>query len=114
MGDHMLIAMKVGFEVTAATSSTLIGIVAVDESAPLMYGAFVAVFGFAGLLVRELVKAQRAIWQIVEAKDRQIADRDDVIHYLRWEHEKYRFEQGDRTMDPGDYHPRRLITGGAP
>ena len=104
--DRMVV-LKMGGDVIGATISALVGILAAGDSTPLTYSAIVAVLGFAGLLVRQLSNTQKLYVGIVEAKDRELHERDDTIHYLRWEMEALRFRHGERALDPGPYIPRR-------
>lgn len=94
-------------EVVGATGAASAGIIAAGESMPITVTAIGAVLGFATLLVRSVTANQRVYVEIVAAKDREIADRDDTIHYLRWENESVRFRHGERDVDPGPYIPRR-------
>jgi len=94
-------------EIGGAAISAITGVLAVGESTTLTAGAIVAVLGFAGLLVRQVVQSQQAIWQIVAAKDAEKADLQDTIHYLQWELESMRFRHGERQVDPGPFIPRR-------
>lgn len=107
--DRMLAFKFVG-EVGGAAGSAITAVLAVGESTPLTYSAIVAVLGFAGLLVRQIIVAQKAIWQIVAAKDVELAQRDDALHYVQWELESMRYRHGERQIDPGPYVPRRALT----
>lgn len=104
---HRTMIAKMGGEILGATVSAVGGILAAGESAAITTSAIVAVLGFAGLLVRQVMTGQRAIWQIVAAKDREIQDEKDANHYLRWEMERLRYLYGERQVDPGPYTPRR-------
>lgn len=97
-------------EIGGAAASGIAGIMAVGESTALTASAIVAVLGFAGLLVRQVVLAQRAIWEIVAAKDQEKEAIQDENHYLRWELESMRFRHGERQIDPGPFIPRRPPT----
>lgn len=97
-------------EIAGAAASGIAGIMAVGESTALTASAIVAVLGFAGLLVRQVVLSQRAIWEIVASKDQEKADLQDANHYLQWELESMRFRHGERQMDPGPFVPRRPPT----
>lgn len=102
-----MIALKLGAEVAGASLSALAGLLAAsDGDSILTGGAIVAVLGFAGLLVRQIVGNQRLYIDIVEGKDREIHERDETIHYLRWEMESLRYRHGERQVDPGPYTPR--------
>lgn len=112
--ERQVILAKMLADLTLGTMSGVISLLAVGESTTITYSAVAAVLVFAGLLVREVVKAQRAVWLIVEAKDRQLAAKDaemdevlETKRYLRWELEKLRYTYGERTMDPGPYSARR-------
>lgn len=94
-------------EVAGAAGSAATGILAAGESTPLVVTSIGAVLGFATLLVRSVMANQRVYVEIVAGKDRELAERDDVIHYLRWENESIRFRHGERELDPGPYVPRR-------
>lgn len=109
MSDNMIL-LKLGAEVAGAATSAIVGLLAVGESATLTGSAIIAVLGFAGLLVRQIVSNQRLYVGIVADKDREIAARDDDLHYLRWELESMRFRHGERQVDPGPYIPRRPPT----
>jgi hypothetical protein len=102
-----MILLKLGAEVLGAAASAILGIIAVGESTPLTYSAIVAVLGFAGLLVRQITANQKMYVEIVASKDIELAQRDDALHYLRWEMESMRYRYGERTVDPGPYAPRR-------
>ena len=97
-------------EIFGATTSAIAGVIAMGESTPLTAGAIVAVLGFAGLLVRQVVQSQQAIWQIVAAKDVEIREAQELNHYLQWELESMRYRHGERQVDPGPYIPRRSPT----
>lgn len=109
-----MILVKLGAEVLGAAGSAIVGIVAAGESTTLTASAVVAVLGFAGLLVRQIVNNQKLYIGIVAAKDNEIAERVAEIHYLRWEIESMRYRHGERTIDPGPYVPRARATPGAP
>lgn len=94
-------------EAIGAVGASAVGIIAAGESMPITVTAIGAVLGFATLLVRSVTANQRVYVEIVAAKDREIADRDDTIHYLRWENESIRFRHHEREVDPGPYIPRR-------
>lgn len=102
-----VLAFKMIGEVGATSLSAVTAVLAVGESTPLTYSAIVAVLGFAGLLVRQILQAQKAIWKIVAAKDAELAQRDDALHYVKWELESMRYRVGERQVDPGPYVPRR-------
>lgn len=102
-----MILVKLGAEVLGAVGSAIVGIVAAGESTTLTASAVVAVLGFAGLLVRQIVNNQKLYIGIIAGKDKEISDRDDIIHEIRWEMESMRYRIGERTIDPGPYVPRR-------
>lgn len=102
-----MLVVKMAGEVAGAAGAAIMGILATGESTPLVVTGIGAVLGFATLLVRSVVANQRVYVDIVAAKDREVAERDDVIHYLRWENETIRFRHGERELDPGPYIPRR-------
>lgn len=102
-----MILAKLGGEIAGATTSAVVGIFAVSDNTALTVTAITAVLGFAGLLVRQVVVAQKAIWQIVSAKDARIAELEETDHYKSWEMEKLRFTYGERILDPGPYIPRK-------
>lgn len=92
--------VKLLAEIGAATASAVIGILAAADSSVVTGGAVVAVFSFATLLVREVLKQHRTLWEMIDAA------RDDA-HYAHWEAERLRFNYGERALDPGPYIPRR-------
>lgn len=94
-------------EIGGAAASGIAGIMAVGESTALTASAIVAVLGFAGLLVRQVILAQKAIWEIVAAKDQEKAELQEANHYLQWELESMRYRIGERQVDPGPFIPRR-------
>ena len=66
---------------------------------------------FAGLILRMVVKNQSAIWDIVRAKDKELASKDGEIRqiklekeYVEWEREQARFRANERT-NPGVFTP---------
>ncbi len=75
------------------------------------------VVGFAGVLIQQILKYQKSVWDIVKekdstikSKDAQLDQKDKVIHardlminYLQWERESARFRAGERASDPGPY-----------
>lgn len=72
-------------------------------------GITVAVLGFAGILVRQLVK-QSTLWkEIVNSLRDQLAVKDDEIAYVTWEREHARFRAHERT-DPGPAPTPRRVT----
>ena len=104
--DSNMIFVKAGIDITGAAASAILAIFAAGESTPITYSAIVAVLGFAGLLVRQIVNNQKLYIGIVAAKDAEITERVAEIHYLRWEIESMRFRHGERAIDPGLYIPR--------
>lgn len=92
--------------VGVAVSATVAIVTAAADTTIVTSGAVVAVLGFAGLLVREVVKQHRTLWEMIEAAR-------DGEHYARWEVERLRFAYGDRAVDPGPYIPRRAPQGAA-
>lgn len=79
-------------------------------------GVAVAVLGFAGVLVRQLVK-QSSLWkEIVNSLRQQLVDaqadiarKDDEIAYITWERESARYRAKERP-DPGPAPlPRRSV-----
>lgn len=89
--------------------ATLTGVIvaAASDGNPFIIGTAIAsVLSFGGLLATQLVKNQRAIWRIVDAKDRQIEAKDAEIERLTWERERARFRAGERD-DPGVFQPSR-------
>lgn len=101
-------SVKVLAEIAGAVGSAAAGILGAGaESLPLTGTAIAAVLGFATLLVRSVLSSQRVYVEIVASKDRELAERDDTIHYLRWENESIRFRHGERELDPGPYIARR-------
>lgn len=109
--DKPMVIAKLAGEVAGAALSALTGILAAGESTAITSGAIVAVLGFAGMLVRQIVGNQKLYIGIVAAKDSELIERDDTIHYLRWELESMRYRIGERQVDPGPYTPRRTTTG---
>lgn len=82
-------------------------ILAVGEDSTLTVGTTLSVIvAFGGLLVRQIVVQQRAVWGIVRAKDRQIRELRDELDEARWEREVARFDAGQRPTDPGPYYRR--------
>lgn len=89
--------------------TTLTGLIVASASDgnPFLVGTAIgSVIAFGGLLVTQLVKNQRAVWRIVEAKDRQIEAKDAELERLTWEREMARFRAGERDS-PGPYLPTR-------
>lgn len=80
-------------------SAALGAVLAVEEYTLVAGGAVAAVFGFATLLVREVLKQHRTLWELIDAA------RDDA-HYARWELEVHKFRHGERELDPGPYSAR--------
>lgn len=109
-------AVKMLGEIAGAGGSAVVGIfAAAGESTSLVVTAIGAVLGFATLLVRSVMANQRVYVEIVASKDREIAERDDTIHYMRWELDTIRFRHKEREIDPGPYIPRRpVLTSTAP
>lgn len=104
-----MIFLKVGVEVLGISASAIAAILAADDSTVITSGAVVAVLGFAGLLVRQIVGNQKLYIGIVASKDRDISERDEIIRYLRWELETMRYRIGERQIDPGPYVPRQTL-----
>lgn len=110
----MLLVKALG-EVAGVTGAALAAINgAVDNNTAITVTAIGAVLGFAGLLVRQVVLAQKAIWLIVKAKDEEIAEHKategelrEALRYSEWEKEKLRWTYGERNLDPGPYAPKR-------
>lgn len=98
---------KIGAEVFGVVSSAWVGILAVGESSVLTTSAIVATLGFAGLLVRQVMTAQQAVWQIARAFEERAESAEDREHYVRWQMESLRYRHGERVDDPGPYIPRR-------
>lgn len=101
-------SVKVLGEILGAAAAATAGIFSAgaSEAMPLTVTAIGAVLGFATLLVRSVLSSQRIYVEIVAAKDRELAERDDTIHYLRWEAERLRYRYGEREVDPGPYVAR--------
>ena len=99
-------------EICGIAGSAVTALVAAGDSVPLTGTAIVAVLGFATLLVRSVLANQHVYVEIVAQKDRELAERDDTIHYLRWENDSIRFRHGEREIDPGPYVPRRPVLAG--
>lgn len=79
---------------------------AATENTTIAVGSTLAVLvGFSALLIQQVVKNQRAVWAIVEAKDNQIDDLRDELHRCSWNGERYRHRLGEGP-DPGAYVPR--------
>jgi hypothetical protein len=101
-----MVLVKALGDIAGATGSALLGIIAADgNNTAITITAIGAVLGFAGLLVRQVVQAQRAIWLIVRAKDEEIDRQREALHYSDWEKEKLRWSYGERPLDPGPYVP---------
>lgn len=93
--------VKIFAEIAAATLSAIGTIFAAVDGNVVAVGAGVtAVFGLATVLVREVVKQHKTLWELVDAA------RDDA-HYAHWELERLRYSYGERVLDPGPYEPRR-------
>lgn len=103
----MIVLGKIVADIAAMSIAAWVGIVVAAESTPIAVSAIVAVLGFAGLLVRLVVKAQQAVWDIVEAKNAEIDTLREDLHYSEWEKERLRFTYGERVVDPGPFVPRK-------
>lgn len=104
--DAMLIA-KVGGEAIGLTFSAMMGVFAAGESAALTTSAIVAVLGFAGLLVRQVVAGQKAVWEIARAMETRAEAAEEREEFVRWQLEHVRFRHGERPTDPGPFVSRR-------
>lgn len=94
-------------DVAGATGSAVVGIIAAEtNNTAITVTAIGAVLGFAGLLVNQVIRAQKAIWLIVRAKDDEIAGLRESLHYAEWEQQRLRWSYGERPTDPGPYSPR--------
>lgn len=103
--------VKILSEIVAATGSAVVGILAATDSTVITVTAIGAVLGFAGLLVRQVVVQQKAVWEIVTATKAEAESAKDEAHYAHWELEKLRYSYGERVIDPGPYTPRRDAHG---
>ncbi len=63
-------------------------------------GTTVAVLGFAGLLVRQLVQSSGAWKEIVSSLRSQLLAEQEAHEFTRWEREQARFRAGERD-NPG-------------
>lgn len=79
-------------------------VLAVGEDSTLTVGTTLGVIvAFGGLLVRQIVVQQKAVWAIVRSKDSTIAELRAELAETRWEREVARFEAGQRPTHPGDF-----------
>lgn len=101
-----MVLIKLGGEIFGTTVSAIIGVVTASDNGALTVTAIGGVLTFAGLLVRQVVKSQDAVWKINAAKDVRIEELEERDHYRSWEFETLRFRYGERQMDPGPYVPR--------
>lgn len=96
-----MLPVKILAEIAGATLSAIVGLLAAVDGTVVVAGAGVtAVFAFATLLVREVLKQHQTLWQMIDAAR-------DAEHFARWEADKLRFTYGERPIDPGPYVPRR-------
>lgn len=102
--------VKVLSEIAGASFSALVGIFAATDNTLITVTAITAVLGFAGLLVRQVVVAQKAIWEIVKAKESEAEAAKDEAHYAHWELERLRYAYGERVIDPGPYSSRGKVS----
>lgn len=87
-----------GVSVSAPTAAGVLA--SAQDSNPWTVGTAVgAVFAFAGLLVQQVIRNQRAVWAIVRSTE-------EDNHRLRWEIDRYRHRLGEGD-DPGPYTPTK-------
>lgn len=108
--ERPMTALRLGADIAGASISAMVGVFAASDDSFITGGAIVAVLGFAGMLVRQIVGNQRIYIGIVEGKDREIREHAETIHYLRWEAETLRYQYGERAVSPGPYVPRHPAT----
>lgn len=116
--DRPTMIAKLAAEVVLVAASGLTSLLAAVEGDTLVAPtAVVAFIGFTGLLVRQVTGNQKVYVDILAGKDAElaalrkayaqdVADRDDQVHYLRWEVETLRYRHGERLVDPGPFVPR--------
>lgn len=99
---------KIATEAAAMTASAVAGILgAADSNLAVTVTAITATLGFAGLLVRQVMASQKALWNIIRYKDEELETERDINHVLRWEADKLRYTYNETGIDPGPYRPRR-------
>lgn len=107
MESEPMMLAKLGGEAAGVMIAAVGGVLA--ASAQETAGTYVAIsawVGFAGLLVRHVVRSQQAVWRIVAEKDAEIAGLRDQLHYAEWEQSMLRYSYGERSVNPGPYQPR--------
>ena len=91
------------FAATVATLSTgVLGAIGADGIAVGTVLGIAA--GFAGLIVRQVIRNQNAIWDIVRSAQADAARERFQKEYAQWELDKDRFRHGERE-DPGPFVP---------
>jgi hypothetical protein len=100
--------VKVFAETAGFLGSGLAALLAAGaESAALTTSAIMAVLGFGGLLVRQIMAGQKMNVELIDREKIAHEATKDELHYVRWELESMRFRHGERLTDPGPFHARR-------
>lgn len=86
----------------AVASSAILGAVGADGVA--VASVLGIATGFAGLIVRQVIRNQNAIWDIVRSAQADAARERFQKEYAQWELDKDRFRHGERE-DPGPFVP---------
>lgn len=94
-----------GVSVSASTAAGVI--TATIDTNPFTIGtALGTVFAFAGLLVQQVLRNQRAVWAIVRSKEDDIDRLQWANDRLQWDNDRLRFRLGEGA-DPGPFTPTR-------
>jgi hypothetical protein len=101
--DERLVIAKAGVVAVWGVLGSLVA--AATENTTIAVGTtLTVVVGFAGLLINQLFRSQKAIWQIVHSERMEKEQLREQLHYVEWERECARFRAKERG-DPGPYTP---------
>lgn len=102
----MLVLAKAAVPGAAGLAGSILA-ATVDNTTVAVGTTLAVILAFAGLLVQQVIRNQRAVWAIVEAKDRDLETLRNELHFRDYTIARLRFRL-EEGPDPGPFSPRSI------